>query len=142
MRTRAAEWRPGWYELDQPIEEGLSAEFAFFSPEQAEEPNGVLLFYNTLWNRAKAVSARGVIAKISHPVLGALISVDTRGLDYTFVLKDGRRLVVNAEEKPGTISELIGGNWATSDEQVPDWTLAVEFADLGPLLPAPRRLNR
>jgi hypothetical protein len=142
VTTRAAEWRPGWYELDQPIEIGLAAEFAFFPLDPPQESCSVLQFYNTLWHPEEAIAARGVIAKITHRQLGPLRRVDTEGLEYTFVLLDGRELVVNAEEEPGKIYEPIDGEWRAAPQQFDDWTLAVEFAELGPLGPAPQRLGR
>ena len=134
---RVAEWRPGWYELDHPIQVGRAQQFAFFPPN-----GGVLVFYNTLWKPDEAVAARGVVGAIEHEYLGSVANADTEGLDYTFTLADGRELVVNAEEEPGTIYERANGEWRVATHQVSDWTLRVEFTELDDLEPAPPRLER
>jgi hypothetical protein len=135
MTTRTAQWRPGWYELDQSIEVGLRAEFGFL---EDEEP---LVFHNTLWEPNRALAAIGTIAGITHAQLGPLRKVDARGLDYTFVLEDGRELIVNAEEEPGKLHERLEGQWQPAPFQTEDWTLNVEFAELGPIGRAPERLR-
>lgn len=66
---------------------------------------------------------------------GDIESVDAQGLDYTLVLQDGRRLLVNAEENPGLIYEWVDDSWQPSDMVIIDWTLAVQFASLSPLTP-------
>ena len=136
MSTRIAQWRPGWYELDQSIEVGLRAEFGFLADADP------LIFHNTLWEPNRAVAAVGTIARITHDQLGSVRKVDAVGLDYTFVLEDGRELVVNAEEEPGKLHERLDGRWQPTPFQTEDWTLKVEFAELGPLVPAPDRLRR
>lgn len=87
IQTTAAEWRPGWYELDQALEVGRTAQFAFFRPQVGgrDEP---LVFYNTLWKPEEAVAAWGTIVRITHSILGAVLKVDTKGLDYAFVLAE------------------------------------------------------
>jgi hypothetical protein len=132
-----AEWRPGWYELDQPLEVGRRAQFAFFPPA----PDSTLVFYNTLWRPKEAVAARGTVTSISHPALGHLQKVETDGLDYTFVLADGTRLVVDAEEEPGQRLVETAGGWERVAAGFDSWTLIVEIADLEPLQPAPDRLE-
>ena len=77
-RPAVAAWVPGWYELDPPLEVGL-----------------------TLWRSQDAVIAHGTIAGIRHQDLGEVRKVDTRGLDYTISLADGSELLVEAEETPG-----------------------------------------
>jgi hypothetical protein len=141
METMPAEWRPGWYELDQGIEVGLRAQFAFFPPG-THDGNGPLVFYNTLWRPEEAVAARGTIARIVHPVLGAVQKVDTQGLDYTFVLADGRRFVVDAEEEPGQLFEESAQGWRRVTPPVESWTLFVDITDLTPLEQAPARLDQ
>src|SRR5262249_53570327 len=85
-----AAWVPGWYELDPPLEVGLTDEFAFWRvvPDHLRGPESLVL-YNTLWHPEDALVARGTIAGIRHPELGAVRKVDTRGLDYTITLADG-----------------------------------------------------
>lgn len=75
-------WVPGWYELDPPLEVGLTDEFAFWRvvPDHLRGPEPLVL-YNTLWYPEDAVVARGTIAAIRHPELGAVHKADTRGLD-------------------------------------------------------------
>jgi hypothetical protein len=135
MTTRIAQWRPGWYELDQSIEVGLRAEFGFLADADP------LVFHNTLWEPDCAVAAIGIIARITHDQLGSVRKVDARGLDYTCVLEDGRELIVNAEEEPGKLHERLDERWQPTPFQAEDWTLKVEFAELGPIGPAPVRLR-
>jgi hypothetical protein len=124
-------WVPGWYELDPPLEVGLTDEFAFWRvvPDhlRGAEP---LVLYNTLWRPADAVVATGTIAAMRHPELGAVRKVDTRGLDYTITLADGTELIVNAEEEPGKLYERDGEGWRESSRVVRDWRFVVRFERL------------
>ena len=140
MTMTYAHWRPGWYELDQALEVGREAQFAFFQP-QPGDPDQPLVFHNTLWRPEEAVVARGTVAKISHPVLGAILKIETEGLDYTFVLADGRHLVVDAEEEPGRLMEETAGKWRRFAPEFASWNVLVEIADLSPLEPAPWRVD-
>ena len=139
-KTIAADWRPGWYELDQGIEVGRTAQRAFFRP-RADVGNESLVFYNTLWNPDDAVAGWGTVVRITHPVLGDLLKVDTKGLDYAFVLADGQRLIVDAEEAPGKLFVESGGIWRREIPRIESWNLLVEIADLTPLQRAPARLE-
>ena len=132
LRVAEAAWVPGWHELDQSLEVGMSGEFFFWrvAPEGLQVPQA-LVFYNALWNPEEMVAATGAITEIRHPVLGALRKVDTIGLDYTFVLADGRELEVNAEEEPGKLYEREG----KPNPGVHDWGLVVEFRSLTELKP-------
>jgi hypothetical protein len=125
-------WVPGWHELDQSLEVGMSGEFYFWRvvPEGLHVPQA-LVFYNALWNPAEMVVASGAITEIRHPVLGALRKVDTIGLDYTFVLANGTELEVNAEEEPGKLYEREG----KVNPAVGDWALVVVFRSLSELKP-------
>lgn len=96
------------------------------------------MFYNALHGRGRVVTAVGTIVSITHPKLGAVRKVDTKGLDYTFFLEDGRELVVNAEEDPGKLHEPIDGDWQPAAFQPDDWTLTVQLAELAPLRPTER----
>ena len=58
--------------------------------------------------------------------------MDAQGLDYTIVLKDGRRLLVNAEEDPGLLYEWVDDSWQPSEMVIQDWQLEVKFASLSP----------
>jgi hypothetical protein len=121
-------WVPGWYELDPPLEVGLTDEFAFWRivPDylRGAEP---LVLYNTLWHPEDAVIARGTIAAIRHPELGAIRKVDTRGLDYTITLADGTELKVEAEETPGVCYER---------REIKNWRFIVSFGSLSDPKPA------
>lgn len=136
MSVTRAEWQPGWYELDQAIAVGTTAEFAFFPPLTQAKIDMRLLFYNTLWVPENAVVATGSVVCITHPKLGQLQRVETRGLDYTFVLPSGTELVVNAEEEPGRLYEKTDNGWLPAANQVDCWTLEVELANLTELKPA------
>ncbi|QDU18638.1 hypothetical protein ETAA1_05310 [Urbifossiella limnaea] len=124
-------WVPGWYELDPPLEVGLTGTFAFWRvvPDHLRGPESLVL-YNTLWHPEDAVIARGTISAIRHPELGAVRKVDTCGLDYTIVLADGMELTVNAEEAPGDLSEWVEDRWRASSRRVRDWRFVVEFESL------------
>jgi hypothetical protein len=130
-------WIPGWYELDQPLEVGMSGEFAFWRivPENLRGSEQLVL-YNTLWHPEDAIMASGCIAAIRHPELGAIRKVDTRGLDYTLTLDDGTELTVNAEEEPGKIYERAHGKWEESWRVVTDWRCIVEVESLSKTRPA------
>lgn len=132
-----AAWIPGWYELDQPIEVGMSAEFAFWRvvPVELRESQR-LVFHNDLWHPEEAVVASGTISSITHSELGPIRKIDTQGLDYTIVLADGKEVVVNAEEEPGKIFEFVNGEWVQSSRQVTTWRFIVQFDSLSELKPA------
>lgn len=140
---KLAAWVPGWYELDQPLEVGLTADFAFWRvvPEELAGPEP-LVFYNTLWHPEDAVVARGTISRIRHPVLGDVRKVDTRGLDYTITLADGTELLVNAEEEPGKLFERAGEKWVESSRVVSNWRFVVQFETLSEPRPAWERGGR
>jgi len=126
-----AAWVPGWYELDPPLEIGLTGEFRF----RREVPPHLLgleplVLYNTLWHPEDAVVAHGTIAGIRHPELGEIRKVDTRGLDYVITLADGTELLVNAEEDPGRLYVRVDGKWVTSSWDLKGWRFIVQFAEL------------
>ena len=123
-----AAWVPGWYELDPPLEVGQTDAFAFWRviPDHLRGPEPLVL-YNALWRAEEVMVARGVIASIRHPELGAIGKVDTGGLDYTITLDDGTQLMVNAEEEPGRMFERVGGQWVKSPREVSNWRFVVEF---------------
>ena len=107
-----------FYELDQPLEVGDEKEFAFFvDPHFAASPlspisrDMILAFANTLGEKM-VVRHRCRIVSISHPTLGKVQSIATRGLSYTVILDDGRRVVVDAEENPGIVEDgPRAGDW-------------------------------
>ncbi|MGL5359660.1 MAG: hypothetical protein ACRDBI_08100 [Shewanella sp.] len=126
--TINALWIPAWYEQDPSIVVGVTEQFVFHKPANNEP----LRFYSGAMP-SDAVKATGAIAAIYHSVLGAIESVDAQGLDYTLVLKDGRRLLVNAQEEPGLLYEWVDDSWQPSDIAIADWHLEVKFAALSPL---------
>ena len=128
--TINALWIPAWYELDPSIVVGVAEEFVFHQTAA----NEALKFYSGA-KENDAVKATGTISAIKHNVLGDIESVDAQGLDYTLVLQDGRRLLVNAEENPGLVYEWVDDSWQPSDMVITDWTLTVQFASLSPLTP-------
>jgi hypothetical protein len=136
-------WVPGWYELDQAIEVGHNYEFAFWRviPEDLRGPE-TLVLYNTLWRPEDAVVASGTIANINHRELGQIQKIDTRGLDYTFVLVDGTELLVNAEEQPGRLFERAGASWVAAKRVVSNWRCVVEFKSLSEPTPASTMTRR
>src|SRR5262245_39284355 len=99
-------WIPGWYEHDPYLEVGLEDEFAFWRvvPEELRAAEGLVL-HNDLLRPGEAIFAIGKITHIRHPDLGAILKVDTHGLDYLIVLEDGTEIAVNAEEDPGKMFE-------------------------------------
>jgi hypothetical protein len=133
----AVAWVPGWYELDPPLAVGGTGEFAFWRtvPDDLQGPERLVL-YNTLWHPEDAVVARGKIAAIWHPELGAIHNVNTGGLDYTITLADGTELLVNAEEEPGKLFERAGNQWQESSRVVSAWRFIVEFESLSEPRPA------
>ncbi|MCH1931122.1 hypothetical protein L9G16_13105 [Shewanella sp. A25] len=120
-------WIPAWYERDPSIFVGVTEEFVFHQPAS----NEALRFYSGAED-AVAVKATGAISSIHHKVLGDIESVDAQGLDYTLVLKDGRRLLVNADDDPGLIYEWVDDSWQRSEMVIQDWQLDVKFTSLSP----------
>jgi hypothetical protein len=142
LQLPTAVWIPGWYELDQAIEIGQTDEFVFWRDRfHRVRDTEQWVFYNTLWHPEDAIVATGSIATIRHDELGDIRKVDTRGLDYTFMLADGAELCVNAEEEPGQIYEQVDGQWKPSPRSVAAWEVIVEFDSLSEPLPAPLRIK-
>lgn len=122
-------WTPGWYELDQSLVVGDREKFWFFqTPPHSillpddESQLGELVFFNQLDSDRNCVVRYARIEEIYHPQLGALVQIDTDGLDYIFFSADGREYVVNAEEDPGIAYD--------SDVDVKDWSVAVKLSDV------------
>lgn len=121
MTIERAIWLPFWYELDQSIEVGVVDDFDFFreAPEYLG-PEQRPVFYHGSWNeRHLFCTARKRIVSIRHHQLGAIRKIDTRGLDYTFTMLDGRVLKVEAEESPGWVYDI--------PDPVDDWRVEVEM---------------
>jgi hypothetical protein len=117
-------WFPFWYEMDQPISVGQVADFDFFkAPPEYVAHDGKRVFYHGDWQekcRHLFESRRVRILEIHHPELGAIQSIDTKGLDYTFSMTDGRIQKVNAEETPGVVYER--------QQPITDWRIYVRTA--------------
>ncbi len=121
-------WTPGWYELDQTLVQGERRRYWYF----AEAPNGIaesvdgeaidFVFFNQLDSATNSVVRWSVISSMSHPQLGELTRIDTDGLDYIFVPKVGKEVVVNAEEEPGKIYD--------ESIQISDWTVNVTLSEV------------
>jgi len=103
-------WEAGWYELDQPVKVGETQKFLLWKGENK--------FYNTLLHDGDYEELKGTIISISHPILGDLNEIDTEGLDYTFILSNGEKIIVNAEEEPGKTFDR-------KDMSVNDWKFTV-----------------
>ncbi len=118
----SALWRPAWQALDQALQVGSHGSF-WLCPLTAESTYGptdvTREFCRGLPGSAAAICFQGTILAIEHPQLGSFVAVDTHGLDYRFLLADGRELVVNAEESPGLC--------VTPGITVQDWTLLVQL---------------
>jgi hypothetical protein len=132
-----AAWVPVWYELDPPLlEVGLTEQFVFWRivPDhlRGEEP---LVLYTGLRGQLMDV-AWGTVSAIYQPELGAIRSVNTRGLDYNFLLVNGEHLVVDAEEAPGQFLEQREEKWIKSERKVYSWRFTVEFSALAKRVPA------
>jgi hypothetical protein len=127
-------WIPGWYELDQPLEVGIDDEFVFWRviPDYPD-CSDCLVFYNTLWNEGDGIFASGKIVAIRHPELGDIRKIETRGLDYTVTLTDGKELLANAEEDPGRLYEGEPGNWVESKRVILGWRCEAIFESLSDL---------
>lgn len=123
MTIERAIWFPFWYELDQSIAVGQSADFDFFrSPPDYVAHDGLAVFYHGDWQekcRSLYDRKRRRIVNIEHPVLGSIRRIVTDGLDYTFTMADGRILKVEAEETPGLVYE-----WP---ESIGDWRIFVDM---------------
>lgn len=123
QKTWTALWTPGWYELDQPLAVGQSDRFWFYRQAPADLPDVEsyeLVFFNQLSAVANCQVRTAQVESIEHPDLGSLARIDTDGLDYVFITAGGDRIVVNAEENPGTIFEN-----PLSLPSIDDWSVSV-----------------
>ena len=126
-------WMPGWYELDQSIAVDQIAEFCFYTDPvesliqraetESRPPRVDLVFFNSLMTSRKSRVCKARVVSIEHPVLGALRSIEARGLDYVFLKCSGEAIVVNAEEDPGAVQ-------TAGMPQIDDWTTTVTLADV------------
>lgn len=128
---KKATWIPGWYELDPPLKVGNTDDFVFWRdvPEYLQGYES-LVIYNTLWKPQDAQVANGTISKIYHEDFGSIKKVDTRGLDYTITLENGKEYSVNAEEDPGKLYEKVYGDYQCSNLVIKNWVFTIEFISL------------
>jgi hypothetical protein len=125
-----AVWIPAWYELDQSLQLGERKKFWFFDhpPDSFRSylngETAELVFFNQLDSTENCCVRYARIVEMVHPQLGALLKVDTDGLDYIFYPAMGEEIVVNAEELPGTIEcELPHGD-------ITDWTVYLKLSEV------------
>jgi len=124
---QTAIWIPGWYELDQTLVLGQRQKFWFFEspPESMATENaddGGLVFFNKSDVSENCVARFARIDEVSHPQLGAILRVDTDGLDYIFFPVEGEEVIVNAEEEPGLAYEM--------EPPISDWSLQVKLSEV------------
>jgi hypothetical protein len=125
---------PAWYELDQTISIGLSADFLFFNGlpgwpfdhlEEMKKLEKELIFHSGFYE-PKILVAHGTISSIYNVVLGEISEINTHGLNYRVTLADGIAFSVNAEEEPGAVYGYEG--------KVPlhqaGWLMEVRFSEL------------
>lgn len=120
---QTAIWIPGWYELDQTLVLGQRQKFWFFDsvPDSMASDAGLVFFNKTdVSENCAARFAR--IDDIHHPQLGAILRVDTDGLDYIFFPVEGEEVIVNAEEEPGLAYEM--------EPPISDWSLRVTLSEV------------
>ena len=128
---QTAIWTPGWYELDQTLVLGQRQKFWFFQTipdavsqtDQVEGSDGEgLVFFNKTDTSENCVARFARIDEMHHPQLGAILRVDTDGLDYIFFPVEGEEVIVNAEEEPGLAYDL--------DQPISNWSIHVKLSDV------------
>ena len=125
---KKALWIPGWYELDQPITEGVYDRFWFYEnppidlPSNDEDYQFDFVFFNQMTSSSNCQVRYARIKSIEHSELGPLQRIDTDGLDYIFYPKKGAEFVVNAEEEPGRLYD--------GDTEIGDWSIYVELDEI------------
>ncbi len=117
QQTQSALWNPGWYELDQTLVAGETSRFWFFQTPPSDFPqveNFDFVFYNQMASASNIQVREARVVSITHPQIGELKRIDTDGLDYIFYPVEGREIIVNAEEDPGTVYDapLIITEWS------------------------------
>ena len=126
--AKTALWTPGWYEMDQTLVVGERRRFWFFqeSPpyesQSASRQDFELVFFNQLDSSANCQVRFAKILEIKHEKLGLMSRIDTDGLDYIFTPIDGEKIIVNAEEEPGTTYD--------DDLEIDDWSVAVLLCEV------------
>jgi len=126
-------WLPGWYNLDDNVEVGVTDEWRFWNDRAAmfenwrknpDVPTVQLCFFNDLSSSTKRHIRRATVRRITHPVIGDLVKVDTSRFGvYEYVTTDGTRYEVEAEEDPGRC-------WRP-EVDIDEWYVIVELDNLG-----------
>lgn len=124
---QVAIWTPGWYELDQTLVLGQRQKFWFFdsvtdSMSGSDGDETGLVFFNKSDTSENCVARFARIDEMHHAQLGAILRVDTDGLDYIFFPVEGEEVIVNAEEEPGQAYDL--------GESISDWSIHVKLSDV------------
>ncbi len=124
---QVAIWTPGWYELDQTLVLGQRQKFWFFDsvPDSTVRSNGdetKLVFFNKSDTSENCVARFARIDEMHHAQLGAILRVDTEGLDYIFFPVEGEEVIVNAEEEPGRAYDF--------GQPISDWSIHVKLSDV------------
>ncbi len=125
QQTRLALWTPSWYELDQSLETGVTSRFWFFQSAPCDYPEVErynFVFFNQLSSASNVQVREARVVQMKHAKLGPIQKIDAGGLDYIFFPVEGKEVIVNAEEDPGTVYDapLI----------ITDWSIQVELADV------------
>ena len=129
QKTQLALWSPGWYELDQSVAVGNRQRFWFFQNPPADLDHAEsfdFVFFNENSTSSNVQVREANVVSIEHEQLGKLSRIDAEGLDYTFTQENGKNVVVNAEEDPGTVYDapLI----------ILDWSVQVGLSDVSPII--------
>ena len=95
-----ATYKFSWYELDQMLEVGKEDSYYFKASQEDLE------FLNGLLDDDTYKKIKCKILKISHPELGLINKIETRGLDYKISLDGGKTILVEAEEDPGNVYDF------------------------------------
>ena len=128
---QTAIWIPGRYELDQTLVLGQRQKFWFFQtvPDSVSQTDhsgnpgeSDLMFFNKTDTSENCVARFARIDEMHHARLGALLRVDTDGLDYIFVPVEGEEVIVNAEEEPGLAYDF--------DQPIEEWSIHVKLSEM------------
>jgi hypothetical protein len=133
MNRIRALWAPSWHNQDWPLKVGERGTFPFFGPDAQLAPGYDLRFEYDL--DPDDDYRRATVEAIEHPQFGALAEVDTRAFgQYTFLLRDGRWAVVEAEQGVGVVlsasPDFPIGESAPGRDRRQRWDLDVVLSDL------------
>src|SRR5262249_51407518 len=124
MISETALWRPFWHGLDQSLAVDQVGDFDFLVvPAQPQGEATRSIFFCGDWtNKELYYSAKKRILSIHHAVLGLLKGIETGKLTYAFILSDGTKVWVDAEQNPGSIDGISDGS---ARERITDWSCVV-----------------